>query len=167
MKQILSYQGDDIVIGLAREFLSQEEDKTPHLRAWIITRNLFQSGFAHNKQHGDAFFFRQIGSYEKFLDMYRDKKIFLITNENSINKIKMDGRMPLVGTFTIPPSHAFDSYDVLKKWVIEELEKIPDKTNMIIIIAGGPMAKVLAYELTIEYHFVCHDTGQFFDLFLK
>lgn len=115
MKQILAYRGEDIVIGLAREFLSEEEDKTPHLRAWIITRALFQSKFALNSQYGDAFFFRQIGSYERFLEMYRDKKVFLITNQDSIDKIKNDGRLPLLGSFTIPKSHAFDSYDELKK----------------------------------------------------
>lgn len=103
------------MIGLAREFLSQEEDQTPHLRSWIITRALFQSKFALNSQYGDAFFFRQIGSYEKFLEMYEDKRVFLITNQSSIDKITYDGRLPLLGTFAIPSSHAFDSYDDLKK----------------------------------------------------
>ena len=167
MKAILAYKGDDIVIGLPREFLTQEEEKTPHLRAWIITRNLFQSKFALNSQYGDAFFFRQIGSYEKFLEMYKNKKIFLITNSDSIKKIKNDGRLPLLGTYAIPKSHAFDSYDRLKKEISEKIRKIEDKKNMVLIIAGWPMAKVLAYEFTTEYWYICHDTGQFFDLFLK
>jgi hypothetical protein len=37
---------------------------------------------------------------------------------------------------------------------------------MVIIVSWGPMAKVLAYDLTTEYRYICHDTGQFFDLFL-
>lgn len=167
MKSILSYKGNDIVIGLAREFLSQEEEKTPHLRAWIITRALFQSKFALNSHYGDAFFFRQIGSYEKFLEMYKKKKVFLITNSDSIEKIQNDGRLPLLGTYAIPKSHAFDSYDVLKKEIIEKLDSLEDKKNMILILAWWPMAKVLAYDLTIEFGYISHDTGQFFDLFLK
>ncbi len=166
MKQILAYRGDDIVIGLAREFLSQDESITPHLRAWIITRALFQSDFTQNSQYGDAFFFRQIGSYEKFTQMYQEKKIFLITNQDSIDKIVRDARLPLIGTFTLPKSHAFDSYDILKAWAVEALGRIEDKKDMVIILAGWPMAKVLAYDLTTEYRYVCHDTGQFFDLFL-
>ena len=136
MKAILSYQGIDIVIGLAREFLAQDEEKTPHLRAWIITRALFQSKFISNAQYGDAFFFRQIGSYEKFLDMYREKKVFLITNSDSIQKIQKDGRLPLLGSFAIPKSHAFDAYDVLKKDIIATLDMIEDTSQMVIILAG-------------------------------
>ncbi len=167
MKAILSYEGKDIVIGLAREFLSQDEDQTPHLRAWIITRALFQSNFISNSQYGDAFFFRQIGSYEKFLEMYREKRIFLITNSDSIQKIQNDGRLPLLGTFAIPKTHAFDSYDILKKEIIFAFDGLEDTSHMVIILAGWPMAKVLAYDLTIEYGYICHDTGQFFDLFLQ
>lgn len=166
MKEILSYTGDDIIIWLAREFLVQEEKDTPHLRAWIITRALFQSGYIKNTHYGDAFFFRQIGSYERFLDMYKDKKVFLITNADSIEKIKKDTRLPLIGSFAIPKSHAFDSYDTLKPQILSALDSIEDKQNMVIIVSWGPMAKVLAYDLTTEYRYICHDTGQFFDLFL-
>lgn len=166
MKAILSYEGDDIIIWLPKEFLIQEEDKTPHIRAWIITRNLFQSKFTLNSQYWDAFFFRQIGSYENFLRMYEKKKVFLITNSDSIAKIEKDRRLPLLWSFAIPKSHAFDSYNTLKTQILEKLSGIGDKKDMIIILAGGPMAKVLAYDLTTEYHYVCHDTGQFFDLFL-
>lgn len=136
MKEILAYTGNDIVIGLAREFLSQEEDKTPHIRAWIITRALFQSKFNQGTHYGDAFFFRQIGSYEKFLEMYKKKRVFLITNSDSIVKIENDGRLPLLGSYAIPKSHAFDSYDFLKKEILEKLENIQNKENMIIIMAG-------------------------------
>jgi hypothetical protein len=116
--------------------LSQEEDKTPHLRAWIITRALFQSKFTLNSEYGDAFFFRQIGSYEKFLDMYKEKKVFLITNTDSIAKIQNDGRLSLLGFYAIPKSHAFDSYDTLKKEIIEKIDTIEDRGNMVLILAG-------------------------------
>lgn len=167
MKEILAYKGKNIVIGLAREFLSQEEDKTSHLRAWIITRALFQSKFNQSAQYGDAFFFRQIGSYEKFLEMYKEKQVFLITNSDSIAKIENDGRLPLLGSYAIPKSHAFDTYDFLKKEILERLDVFEKNDNMVIIMAGWPMAKVLAYDLTLEKWYISHDTGQFFDLFLK
>jgi hypothetical protein len=38
---------------------------------------------------------------------------------------------------------------------------------MVLILAGWPMAKVLAYDLSIDFGYISHDTGQFFDLFLK
>ena len=136
MKEILAYKGKNIVIGLAREFLSQEEDKTSHLRAWIITRALFQSKFNQSAQYGDAFFFRQIGSYEKFLEMYKEKQVFLITNSDSIAKIENDGRLPLLGSYAIPKSHAFDTYDFLKKEILERLDVFEKNDNMVIIMAG-------------------------------
>lgn len=166
MKEILSYTGDNIVIGVATDFLTKPEKETTFLRSWIITRHLFGSNFSKNKHFDDAFFFRKLKDYESFLELYKWKKVFMVTNQASINKILRDGRLEVVGSYALPPKNAFDIYDTAKPAVIEALQKENAK-DVIVMLAGGPMAKVLAYDLTTEYGYTCHDTGQFFDLFLQ
>lgn len=49
--------------------------------------------------------------------------------------------------------------------IITKLSTI-EKEDTIIIISAGPAAKVLAYDLTLQQEFVCHDVGSFFDAHL-
>ncbi len=167
MKSILAYAGDRIVIGLPKEYLIKEEDDTKDMRAWIITRNFFQSKFNACKSYDDAFFYRHLANYENFLKLYEWKKIFLVTNQDSIDKISSDGRLPTVWHYAIPGKNAFDSYDDFKWGIIWNLNALPDRNDLIVLISGWPAWKVLAFELTTEFGYVCHDVGQFFDLYLK
>jgi len=164
-KYILNYSWDKIILWLPLKFILFDENKTEFIKVWRTTRLFFYLFLDKNKNYWDAFFFRDIWSLDNFKNFYKRKKIFLISNKNTLEKVNWIMNN-IIDTYEIPFNNTFKNYKNIKISILKKILKL-DKQNLIIMISWGPFAKVLSYDLTIENNFVCHDVWAIFDIYLK
>lgn len=165
LNNIINYKWDKILIWLPIKFISKSEKETDFLNIWKTTRIFLKNVINTNKEYWDAFFFREILSIDKFVDFYSWKKLFFISNKNTINKINKY-KINNVWTFIIPDKNSFDNYINLKGEILDKIVLL-DNQETIIIVSWWPFAKALCYDLTKDNNFVCHDVWAIFDIYLK
>lgn len=160
--KILNYKWDDFILWLPFLYIQDEEENTSYLRSWIITRNYFNKIQFSKKEYWDAFYFINLWNISKFIELYKNKKIFLISNVNTIDKSKKIKNLNFVWFQEIPDKKSYKLYNKIKNQTIEKLNLL-EKKDLIIIISWWPLAKVLSYDLTIDLNYVCHDVWSYFD----
>ncbi len=160
--KILNYKWDKFILWLPLLYLENNEENTPFLRAWLITRNYFNKVNLWNKGYWDAFFFINLWNISKFINIYKNKKIFLVSNIKTINKVRTINDLSCIWFQEIPEKKSYKLYNEIKNGILDKVNKL-ETDNLVIIISWWPVAKILAYELTIEYNYICHDVWSYFD----
>ena len=167
LKNIIQYKNNDLLIWLPIKFISNNEKNTKDLNIWMNTRiylNL-NLNLNKNKEYWDALFFRDIWSIENFINFYKWKKLFIVSNKNTINKV--NNNIENIWTYEIPYRNSFNNYFNIKRNLLEKLNLLSNKKDLIILVSWWPFAKALCYDLTVENNFICHDIGAIFDIYLK
>lgn len=161
--KILNYKWNKFILWLPFLFIENEEKATIFLRAWLITRNYFNKiKLSLNNKYWDAFYFINLWNIWNFINIYNAKKLFLVSNIKTINKVKNISELNFVWFQEIPEKNSYKLFHDIKKDILNKLKNIDEK-NLVIIISWWPIAKVLAYDLTINFNYVCHDVWSYFD----
>lgn len=69
-ESILQYSGNKFVLALPLFFIEKQEEETPHMKSWIITRRYFNQYLDLSRMYGDSFFFRNLAGIEAFKKLY-------------------------------------------------------------------------------------------------
>jgi hypothetical protein len=144
---------------------NQELRKTMKLHMWLPFRILFKSIFPNKVIYGNAILFRYMGLLSMNINKYFENlNIIFVANEKvaSIANVKSSKKLTKI---IVPSKNAY----IKKKEIMEKIKKNLsqyDKTEIIVLLSCGPLAKVLAFELSIiGYRAI--DLGHIFEMRTK
>lgn len=164
-----SLKQKDIQFAIGTKYYIYPEKQTENLRCYILSRRLLQKYIQKSSIITEQLFFRNIGSYDKFQNLYKDFNILLVTNQQTIKKVKAHWKLNIIESYAIPSKNSFDQLDTIK----QSLDKILKTNNGIsknktrTLISGWPTGKLIALYLHQKHNIISHDVGAVFDIYLK
>lgn len=150
-----SYNQDSSYILSVPKFINckNSELKTmDKLYVWLPLKIMFRLYFNKKEPYLDAHAFYYDGFLENTVGhVIRDKHIFIITKEETINKQRSNPRIPWrqVDYISTPSESSLDSFDGIREKVLEAIKKY-NKTDIVLLFALGPVGKKLIFELSKE-----------------
>lgn len=135
-----------------------------NVRMWLPFKIFFMTIFPKNVTYGNAMLFRFLGYLSiEVSDIFKDKNIIYVANEQNLNIVNLMTSKEFV---TIIPKTQKNSYsektDLLNR-INEKMVKF-EKSEVIIFLSCGPLAKILTYELSFTGYRVI-DIGYFFEMY--
>lgn len=168
MRKLVGYQWDDLDLWLSLKYLTSDESATPRMEMHRLMRTYYKHVLGRNpiKAYWDAYFFRDLWSYEALVDLYAPYKIILVTKKSTIDAVKSSGGFNVVWEVVTPSNDAFSYYADVKQEICDLCVSLWNDPVLRLLISVWPMAKMLCYDLTITGGYVCHDVWSVFDMYL-
>ena len=163
----------DYMLAIPDHFATDHLFKLPANRwlLWASTRRLLRQKLGKNVRYGDAFFFRNmvIGSdgisSPDSVVLWQDMTSVVCVHSHSSDEIARLNLFPTQRTFhiPIPSTNAGALLDATQAKVLDVIrENSLTNRDTAIVVSGGPMAKVLVFNLT-QLGYRSFDVGYLFN----
>lgn len=153
----------ELILKSRKEF---EEAGIPEQYQYWTNSKVFLKNYYHPEiMYGSALSFHPRYNpdidYAKLARFFATKHVLIVTSGTERFKEIRLGKSTCF--IEAPKSDAWQQYEAIHQLVREELSRINNKDDSLVLVSIGSAAKVLVYDLMKE-GYVAWDTGQFFDL---
>ena len=151
------------ILGLPQEFINESNHALRardrfycYYQAKVTTSILFPK----DVWYGDTIMFYYGDTFFKiFIDYIADKKVFLVSKKETIQKwSKVSTPFSSITYFEGPEQDAFSVYGTLIKEIEKEIAKEKGVSIPVILFSLGPTSKALAYHFS-QQGITCYDLG--------
>ena len=131
---------------------------TKYIHCFSVPRFYWRKNINKHVKYGDAFFFGK-GNDKIFSKLWEnnDKIIFVHNDKKWCDLFNLNYSKNAI-FIKSPKKNSYNKLDEIEK----KIKKIDVNKNYLILVSSGPMAKILAYRLSLNNHHVI-DTGHCFD----
>lgn len=132
------------------EITNRELKKLNLINCWLPTKVFYNLYFNKDATYHDAAMFYYLNTIPKYFEEYLgSKKIIIASNQDNIDKIKANNKIPFreMNFVVTPKINAFSDYNLIRKQ-IECIVNSSNEKDFVVLAALGPASKVLAFELS-------------------
>lgn len=143
---------------------NKELRKTNKAKMWTPFKILFMSLFPKKRTYGNAMLFRFLGYLSiEVSDIFEDKNIIYVANEQNLDIANLKTSKEFITIIPKTQKNSYSEKTELLNRIHEKMVKF-EKSEVIIFLSCGPLAKILTYELSFTGYRVI-DIGYFFEMY--